>query len=161
MLLAPWVVANWIAETFHSFNALISGVQGQIWYQFIREVDKHAPVITNTFAVRPKVPWYDNSLKDLKKSRRKAESHWRKAKSNKDLETQFKIARNKCANGLANAKSEYYSNEISQAEGNQRKLYSIIQSLTTIKKDTPFRHMNLYCSLLMILETSLLTKLRK
>ncbi len=83
-------------------------------------LDRHAPVITKSQLVRPTVPWYNNSIKELKKSRRTAEKHWRKDKDNTRNWT------------------DHLSNEISSANGDQKKLFRIIQSLTCVsRKKTP------------------------
>ncbi len=100
-------------------------------------LDKHAPIITKSFVVRPKVPYFDSSLRDMKKSRRKAESLWRRDRNNMDLRSEFKKSRNKFVGTLDSAKTSHYSDAISEASGDQKKLYSIIQSLSSGTRDNP------------------------
>ena len=104
--------------------------------RFSECLDKHAPLSTKTSVMRPKVPWYTDSLKNLKRERRKVERIWRKSKSETD-EYQFKLAKNKYSFMLTKAHKEHYESEILGASGNQRKLFSIIQELSSTKKDSP------------------------
>ena len=116
-----------IDQLASQYNAKLSGL-----------LDKHAPSITKTLLVRPKVPWYNDFIKELKKDRRKAENNWRKCKSDECKRGEFQSARNKCRSELSNSQTRHYSDSISKAAGDQKKLYSIIASLTTIRKGTPF-----------------------
>ncbi len=100
-------------------------------------LDRHAPVITTTQVVRPKVAYFNDTVRDLKRSRRKAERDWRKDKDNVDLRRSFQRFRNRFVGTLDYSKTEHLSNEILSAKGDQKKLYKIIQSLTSVKKDTP------------------------
>ena len=47
-------------------------------------LDKHAPVISKTLFVHPKVPWFSPNLNYLKRQRRKAEKLWRSDLLNPD-----------------------------------------------------------------------------
>ena len=105
--------------------------------QLLQCLDRHAPVITRTQVVRPKVPYYDSSVKDLKRARRKAENEWRRNKTDSNLESKFKQARNKCAAKLDYLKTNHFSDAIHEANGDQKRLFSIIQSLTCVNRDNP------------------------
>ncbi len=100
-------------------------------------LDKHAPVLTKSMVCRPKVPYYNNSLRDLKRDRRKAEGLWRKDRDNTELRSGFKVLRNKYVSDLDSAHTNFLSNAVSEAKGDQRKLYNLIQSLTSVKRATP------------------------
>ena len=39
-------------------------------------LEKHAPVINNTVSVKPKVPWFDDKLKSLKRRKHRLERKW-------------------------------------------------------------------------------------
>ncbi len=99
-------------------------------------LDKHAPVLSNTFVARPKVKWYSDKLKGLKRGRRKLEKTWRKTKLSSDLDL-FKHARNHYVSELNQAHVEYFQSEIADASGNQRKLFSIIQQLASVRHVNP------------------------
>ncbi len=55
-------------------------------------LNEHAPIVTKSFFVRPKVNWYDSSLIEFKRIRRKHERAWVKCKSNDYLKSLFKQA---------------------------------------------------------------------
>ncbi len=76
--------------------------------QLLLCLDRHAPIITKSYVVRPKVPYFDNSLKDLKRKRRKAESNWCRQRNDCELQLQFKQARNKCVAHLDHLKDTCY-----------------------------------------------------
>ena len=99
-------------------------------------LDKHAPELTKTQTVRPKVPWYTNSLKELKKVRRKAERTWRGSDLDSDY-NEYKRVKNKYSNMLTSAHRDHYEREILDATGNQRKLFSIIRELASVNKASP------------------------
>ena len=56
-------------------------------------LDKHAPLMKKTITVRPRVPWFNATIKDAKKLRRKLERKWRKSGSTTDRQL-FSNARN-------------------------------------------------------------------
>ncbi len=99
-------------------------------------LDKHAPVLSKTCVVRPKVPWYSDTLKEMKQTRRKLERKYRNTDSDSDYD-RFRLIRNRYANMLTQAHREHYESEIMKAKGNQKKLFSIIQELTSVKRETP------------------------
>ena len=71
-------------------------------------MDKHAPLQTRTIVSRPRVPWYNDEIRQAKKDRRKAEKKWRRTKLHSDL-TEFKIKRNTVTNLLYKARREFYT----------------------------------------------------
>ncbi len=99
-------------------------------------LDNHAPIEHKTIVVRPKVPWFSDTLKQLKRSRRKMERLWRPGKSNEDRSA-FKVARNAFVSQLHKAKVDYYTSEIQNAAGSQKRLFSIISSLACQPKENP------------------------
>ena len=54
--------------------------------------------------------------------------------------SKFQAARNKYRYSLSAAKCSFFSDAIIEAEGDQKKLYSIIKSLTAVKSDMPLPH---------------------
>ena len=103
-------------------------------------LDKHAPVTSKTLSVHPKVPWFSSNLTILKRQRRKAEKQWRTNMLDPNSRSKFQAARNKYRYSLAAAKCSFFSDAIIKAEGDQKKLYSIIKSLTAVKSDMPLPH---------------------
>ena len=100
-------------------------------------LDKHAPTQTKTMVVRPKVPWFDPSIKRLKQIRRRTERNWKRNKSDPNLRDLFHQARNSYSYHLHLAKKTHFSNAINDASGDQKKLYNIIKSLTSVNHENP------------------------
>ncbi len=75
--------------------------------KLIECLDRHAPVLTHTFVSRPKRKWFDNSLRDSKKKRRKAERTWRRSNLPSD-EKHYKIVKNSHVSKLNRAHTEHY-----------------------------------------------------
>ncbi len=99
-------------------------------------LDCHAPLTTSERVVRPKVAWYNKSLKDKKRERRKVERIYRQSNLPADLYN-FKQCKNEYVAMLNAAHRGHYESAILDASGNQRKLFSIIQELASVKKDCP------------------------
>ena len=100
-------------------------------------LNKHAPKITKCIKEIPDCPWYTSELNKLKCERRKAEYKWRKSKSEQDHEA-FKRCRNRFRNKCETKKLEYYKNKVENCEGDQKKLFKVLESLTSRKNDTPY-----------------------
>ena len=103
-------------------------------------LDKHAPVTTKTLSVHPRVPCFSLTIKNLKRERRKAERAWRSDMLNPVSCSKFQAARNRYRYSLLAAKCSFFSDVIIEAEGDQKKLYSTIKSLTTVNSDMPMPH---------------------
>ena len=82
-------------------------------------MDKQAPLQTWTVVSRPRVPWYNDEIRQAKRDRRKAEKKWRRTKLHSDL-TEFKIKRNTVNNLLYKARREFYTDFIAENSHDQR-----------------------------------------
>eukprot|EP00112_Aurelia_sp_Birch-Aquarium-sp1_P002816 Seg1312.2 transcript_id=Seg1312.2/GoldUCD/mRNA.D3Y31 product="hypothetical protein" protein_id=Seg1312.2/GoldUCD/D3Y31 len=96
-------------------------------------LDKHAPLKTKSAVLRPKLPWFNGSAKEAKRARRNAEKKWRRSKSEDDRAI-FKSKRNEFIHKLDIAKQQYYSDKIKESQGDQRKLFELIKSLSRPKE---------------------------
>ena len=47
-------------------------------------LDKHAPLKTRSFVVRPELPWFNGSIKEAKKAKKRAKKKWRCSKNDND-----------------------------------------------------------------------------
>ena len=103
-------------------------------------LDKHAPVTSKTFSVHPRVLWFSPTINDLKRERRKAEMAWGSDMLNPVSCSNFQAARNRYRYSLLAAKCSFFSDVIIEAEGDQKKLYSIVKSLTAVNSDIPLPH---------------------
>ena len=100
-------------------------------------LNKHAPVKSKILTVHPRVPWFSPAIKNLKRDRRKAERSWRSDMFNPVSHSKFQAARNRCRYSLLAAKCSFFSDVIIEAEGDQKKNYLIIKSLTAVKYEMP------------------------
>ena len=86
-------------------------------------LDKHAPLITRSIKVRPRVPWFNEEIKTAKRERRKAEKRWRRTRLDSDLAA-FKVKRNAATALMNKARREFYTNFIEENSGDQKKLFA-------------------------------------
>ena len=75
--------------------------------------------------VRPRVPWFNEEIREVKRERRRAEKKWRKTKSAVDL-TIFKAKRNAVVSLMNKARKEFYTNFIEENSCDQRKLLRLV-----------------------------------
>ena len=86
------------------------------------------PLKTRSFVVRPKLPWFNGSIKEAKKAKKRAEKKWHSSKNENDKE-HFKSKRNEYLYLLNTAKQKYYSDRIEESQGDQRKLFKLVKSI--------------------------------
>ncbi len=94
-------------------------------------IDTHAPIITRVVTLRPDSPWYTESLRDAKTTRRGLERDWRKG--GKKLEDR-KLYRDQCSNiarELNSTKTDYYSTKVSECKHDTKQLFNITNKLLT------------------------------
>ena len=99
-------------------------------------MDKHAPVQTKNVTVRPLLSWYDPSLKDLKRSLRKAEQKWHRKQSQEDLRV-FKTLRSKFNNKVRDLKSSYVRSKIEECAHNTKTFFKVVNQITNNTKRNP------------------------
>ena len=91
-------------------------------------LDKFAPLKTRTMINRPKVPWFNNDIKQLKRQRRRLEKRAVKTDLPGDWNNYHKV-RNQYSAFLKSARVNYYSNLIDQCAGDSRKSFRLVNSL--------------------------------
>ena len=102
-----------------SFNSSLSGL-----------LDKHAPLKTRNISLRPKAPWYTNSVRDSKKEKRKLERKWQKS----NLTVDHIAFRDQCQQykkDLDKAKTEYHCDKVSACDS--RQLFQLVNQLSVFK----------------------------
>ena len=99
-------------------------------------LDTHAPIRTKTIVARPCVPWFDHELKALKANRRKAEHRYRCCKTQESL-MKFHEARNIYVNSLNIKRTYHLSHLVSEARGNTKNLFTLVNSLCDKMKSNP------------------------
>ena len=91
-------------------------------------LNKHAPMKTINIRKKDNSPWYSDSLRNLKKTKRYFEDKWLKSQSNQCL-IEFKIIKNQYIKECNSMKTRYYSNKITECGNDSRQIYKIINSL--------------------------------
>ena len=91
-------------------------------------LDKHVLLMTRTIVQRPRVPWFSQEIREVKRRRRKAEKKWRKSRLESDLIT-FKAKRNFTTCLMSKARREFHSNFTDEISGDQKKLFRAGQHL--------------------------------
>ena len=108
----------------------------QCYNDSLEEVlDKHAPRKTKVLVVRPKVPWYTDDLKQLKSLRRKLERKLVKSNSENTRRAYAEI-RAKYSSLLNQARKVYYTSLIDNCEGDSKKLFRVVNSLCSHKRQS-------------------------
>ena len=80
------------------------------------------------------MPWYNDEIKGLKRDRGKAERQWlqhrRDPIKNVTCRDEYRFVHNRYRSAIDEAKTEYYSGNVQECAGDQKKLFEIIKSLT-------------------------------
>ena len=87
-------------------------------------------MISAKIVSRPKCPWYNSTLCDEKKRRRKLERLWRRTK----LEIHKQMYKEQCIrviNLIMKTKKQYYTKKVIECKGDCKKLFSITKRLLT------------------------------
>ena len=86
-------------------------------------LDAQAPLVKKTIITRPRIPWYTDEIKELKRQRRKAENRWRRTKHLSDL-NHLKSIKNKTNYLMKRAKCDFYTKFVNDNSHNQKKLFA-------------------------------------
>jgi len=98
-------------------------------------LDEHAPIQKKVFVERNMQPWMCPEILAIKRLKRKSEKIYRKSK----LTVHFEIYKENCkclGESIKKAKTEFYLNKISSCNGDQGKLFHIVDSLLGRTKTT-------------------------
>ena len=99
-------------------------------------LDEHAPLVTKQVSVKPKTPWFNEGIRQVKRRRRKAEKKWLKSRDQKDYDD-YKAIRNEALSLMNQARHEHYNECITVNSTDQKKLFGITKSFLNMKKSTP------------------------
>ena len=94
---------------------------------------RHAPVKHKYTTSRPCVPWMNDEIKLAKRQRRKAERKWRAFKAHIDF-LSYRTMRNRVTFLSNKARSDYYTNFITENSTDQRRLFRTSKSLLNLSK---------------------------
>ena len=98
-------------------------------------LNKHAPEVTKLVTDRQMVPWYSEKIGELRRERHRLERKWKHNRTATNLQ-RLKKAKNKVTDAVKDAKTLFYSKSIEDSDGNQKKLFQILNSLLHKKKRT-------------------------
>ncbi len=79
--------------------------------------------------IRVCTEWFDDELASAKLARRQAERKWLKTRMEKDKWDLKKKTKKRYTDLLTSKKTEYFSNPISESEGNQKDLYRTVNKI--------------------------------
>ena len=95
-----------------------------------RILDHHAPLAEKDIVLRPRAPWYTDSLRQAKRERRNAERQ--KGKSGLEVDKQIYNYQCKTYNKLLNQeKREYIMGKIYISTCNQQSLFHMIKTISS------------------------------
>ena len=119
LISSPALSADSLAN---QYNSVLSGL-----------LDKHAPLCSRIVTVRPRTPWFNDSISDAKKLKRRYERQWKKSK----LEVHRQMFKTQCDHVhhlIDQAKVDYNRGLI--ADSNQKNLFQVVNDLL-FKPKTP------------------------
>ncbi len=93
-------------------------------------LDRHAPLKTREVSLRPKAPWYTDSVRSSKREKRRLERKWQKSK----LTVDHVAFRNQChqyKKDLDKAKTEFHCAQISACD--TRQMFKLVNQLSVFK----------------------------
>ena len=100
-------------------------------------LDNHAPVKKRMVTIRPAARWYTERINDEKRKRIKLERRWRLISLYFDRQA-YLLQCSLVKDLLAESKSNYYSNLVSENQSDLKKLFSVIGKLLHKKNDQNF-----------------------
>ena len=106
-----------------SYNSVCSGV-----------MDKHAPIVKKTIVTRSRVPWFNDTIKAVKRERRKYERIWWTTGLESDR-LAFTKARNRVNHVIEEARRDYYTDFINENSTDQRRLFNAVNSLLSERNE--------------------------
>ena len=92
------------------------------------------PVIERKVFKRPDQPWYDETLRNLKQEKRRAERAWRKNKTVGE-QNRYLTLKNEYFRLINDTRALYFNKRISHSKGNPKDLFNIVNSLSGEKNE--------------------------
>ena len=110
----------------------------EMFKEFLNEF---CPLVEKTILIKDDSPWFDNSIIELRKIRRRAERVWRSQRTDESKEN-YVTARRAVVQRVSSRKSEYYRMKIDSCNGDSHKLWKLLNSLRSIKSVSPLPSAN-------------------
>ena len=99
-------------------------------------LDINFPLITKQVSLRKKLPWFTSELKTFRQKVRNRERVWIKYQQSHQW-TAYKAMRNQYRNKLNYHKKQFLSGAIKEMHGDTKKLYQLINNLTSNVSENP------------------------
>ena len=115
-----------MVQKLHNCNSI--DLPSEYHSNLVRILDKHAPLKTKVVLRDRKCAWFDSEATRLKSIVRTKEKVWRRSQSEESL-AQFKIARRTYRNHLSKKKEDHFKSAISDASGDSRQMYNVLNGL--------------------------------
>ena len=98
--------------------------------------NKHAPLKTRTFTIRPQAEWYNAEIRQAKHLMRRAEKLWRKTRltTHRDI---FMERRDDVNDLIRKPKTEYYAKLICHNKDNTKELFNVVNTLLCRNQSMP------------------------
>lgn len=112
------IASSTVDQLVHTYNA---------FFRFIQ--DRDCPEIDKEIRIKDDAPWYDSSVVGLRKRRRRAERLWRRHRT-ESSRLDYVAARRAATVKVTQRKIEYYTDRIDSCRGDQKRLFSTLNSLT-------------------------------
>ena len=101
---------------------------------FSKNYDLMCPLTCKVIREEVKNKWYNAEINNAKREKRKCELNWRKNK-NESNRILYKEARNRLNRLLFRSKKNFYMNKLTEADGDSKKLYNILNEISGGKKE--------------------------
>ncbi|XP_072039764.1 uncharacterized protein [Amphiura filiformis] len=82
-------------------------------------VDKHCPLTTRRYTIRPRMPWYNDTIHEARRDRRRLENKWRKSRLNTDKD-RYIVQKDIVEDLIVKAKSSYFHDKLFTANSKQQ-----------------------------------------
>ena len=99
-------------------------------------IDTHAPAVSKEVPIRPRQPWYNDTIKTEKQQRRRLERKWKTNQSEINEEL-LRNQKNRVNILMNSERSAFYARKIENAGDNQRDTFKIVKELFHKNGETP------------------------
>ena len=100
-------------------------------------LDAHAPLRVKRVSNRPKLPWFNDSLRGEIKERRKLEKRWLANRSDSEAYKKFHNQRRLVANLFGKAEKSFFTSKLQENAGDYKAIFATCNQLLNRKADLP------------------------
>lgn len=131
-------ISKWISSKISTFDLSASpeDLVDEYNAMFSAMVDQYFPLIKKTISVRDDGDWFDSSIAELRKARRRAERLWRRLRTESSRNS-YVEARRAVVSRVKELKRMHYRSKISACDGNQQVMWRILNKLLGTKASAP------------------------